>query len=242
MSTLKGAGFFGRRQQLARIGGMIAVLLFSFGVVAEAAPKADLWERWTQHDDRSMKWIDHTVWNQFLGVYVKSHPSGVSRVMYAAVTPSDQQMLQHYLETMQAIPISTYNRREQKAYWINLYNALTVSIVLDHYPVMSIRDIDISPGLFSDGPWGAPLLIIEGQRVSLNDIEHRILRPIWKDNRVHYALNCASLGCPNLAAAAYTAYNLESFLERGAREYINHPRGVVFESGTLVGVQYLRVV
>jgi len=123
------------------------------------------------------------------------------------------------------------------AYWINLYNALTVQIVLTHYPVDSIRDIDIAPdvisGWFSDGPWGAKLLTVEEEQMSLDDIEHRILRPIWQDNRIHYAINCASLGCPNLAPVAYTSTNLEQLLDQGAREYINHPRGVLFKHGKL---------
>lgn len=101
-----------------------------------------------------------------------------------------------------------------------------MKVVLDHYPVKSIRDIKISPGLFSSGPWGAKLLTIQGQKVSLDDIEHRILRPLWKDNRVHYAVNCASLGCPNLQTEAYTPENSEALLDKGAREYVNHPRGV----------------
>jgi len=101
-------------------------------------------------------------------------------------------------------------------------------IILQYYPVKSIKDIDISPGIFNDGPWDAKLLKIEGLDISLNDIEHRILRPIWRDNRVHYAVNCASLGCPNLQPQAYTADNLEEFLEKGARQFINHPRGVKF--------------
>jgi hypothetical protein len=99
---------------------------------------------------------------------------------------------------------------------------------LQYYPVKSIKDIDISPGIFSDGPWDARLLEIEGHEVSLNDIEHRILRPIWRDNRIHYAVNCASLGCPNIQPQAYTAENLELLLEKGARQFINHPRGVKF--------------
>jgi hypothetical protein len=131
------------------------------------------------------------------------------------------------------LPISSHNRAEQEAYWINLYNAATVDLILSRYPVASIRDINISPGLFSRGPWGAKLLAIEGEKVSLDDIEHRILRPIWKDNRIHYAVNCASLGCPNLQPPAYTAANMESLLERGAKEYVNHPRGVAIKDGKL---------
>jgi hypothetical protein len=88
--------------------------------------------------------------------------------------------------------------------------------------------------LFVRGPWGAKLLTIEGEKLSLDDIEHRILRPIWKDNRVHYAVNCASLGCPNLQPASYTGDNMESLLEKGAREYVNHPRGVAVKNGKLV--------
>lgn len=132
------------------------------------------------------------------------------------------------------MPISNYNRTEQKAYWINLYNALTVELIISRYPVASIRDINISPGLFVRGPWGAKLLAIEGEKLSLDDIEHRILRPIWKDNRVHYAVNCASLGCSNLQPAAYTSDNMESLVEKGAREYVNHPRGVAIKNGKLV--------
>jgi hypothetical protein len=66
--------------------------------------------------------------------------------------------------------------------------------VLDHYPVKSILDIDISPGFLEDGPWGKPLITVEGQSLSLNDIEHRILRPIWRDGRINYAVNCTSIG------------------------------------------------
>jgi hypothetical protein len=69
------------------------------------------------------------------------------------------------------------------------------------------------------------LVTIEGDGITLNDIEHRILRPIWKDNRVHYALNCASIGCPNLLPVAFAGRSTEDLLEQAAREYINHSRG-----------------
>ena len=152
---------------------------------------------------------------------------------YASVAPEDRKALKDYLRDLQSLPVSSYNRAEQRAYWINLYNAFTVDLVLSRFSVESIRDINISPGLFARGPWGAKLLTIEGEGLSLDDIEHRILRPIWKDNRVHYAVNCASLGCPNLQAAAYTSDNTEALLEKGAREYVNHPRGVAIKNGKL---------
>ena len=97
----------------------------------------------------------------------------------------------------------------------------------------SIRDIDISPGFFADGPWGAKLLKVEGEEIALDDIEHRILRPIWKDPRTHYAVNCASLGCPNLAPHAYTAAFMEGLLDEGARAYVNHPRAAHVRDGLL---------
>ena len=211
---------------------VVSVICLGLAVVAPAAPKADLWPRWQHHNPENPATIDFTFWNTFLAKYVDAqHPSGIHRVRYASVSLEDRQALQHYIAVLQTVSISTYNRQEQQAYWINLYNALTVSVVLEHFPVASIRDIRLS-GLFSSGPWQARLLTIEGEKVSLDDIEHRILRPIWKDNRLHYALNCASLGCPNLAPVAYTSANIEQLLEQGARAYINHPRGVLCADGT----------
>ena len=117
---------------------------------------------------------------------------------------------------MRGIAISNYNRAEQKAYWINVYNAVTVDVILSRYPVASMRDINISPGFLARGPWGAKLFSVEEEKLSLDDIEHRILRPIWKDNRVHYALNWASLGSPNLQPAAFTAQNTEVAVGKGS--------------------------
>lgn len=211
-----------------------ATLLALVVAPTAAAPKAEPWPFWAANDPAGQVRVDHTPWDRFLKTYVvANHPSGINRVRYAAVTPEDRKRLDAYVLRLQRVEVTKLNRSEQKAYWINLYNALTVKVVLDHYPVRSIRDIDISPGLFSRGPWGAKLLSIQGQQVSLNDIEHRILRPLWKDNRVHYAVNCASLGCPNLQPEAYTPENTETLLEKGAWEYVNHPKGVRFSGDRL---------
>lgn len=96
----------------------------------------------------------------------------------------------------------------------------------------SIRKIKF--GFFSFGPWDEKLTKVNDEPLSLNDIEHRILRPIWQDNRIHYAVNCASISCPNLASAAYTSANTESLLQEGAINYVNHPRGVTFEGKDLM--------
>lgn len=205
---------------------ILLLLSLLFPTALLAAPKAELWPRWQAHNPVGTVQVDHAAWGQFLANYlVTDHPSGINRVRYAAVTSADRQALTAYLDKLQGLRVATLNRAEQQAYWINLYNALTVKVVLDHYPVNSIRDIDISPGLFSSGPWDAKLLIIEGEKVSLNDIEHRILRPIWRDQRIHFAVNCASLGCPNLQPQPFTAENTEELLEQAARQYVSHSRG-----------------
>lgn len=220
---------------------MKKILLFIFAFIvtvpmpADAAPQPELWPRWQDFEANSTVTVAHSAWTDFLDRYlVTKHPSGINRLRYAAVTIEDKKALDGYLVSLQGIAVSRLNRSEQKAYWINLYNALTVKTILDHYPVKSIRDIDISPGWFSDGPWDAKLLTIEGEEISLNDIEHRILRPIWQDNRVHYAVNCASLGCPNLQAQAFTAENTDDLLDQAARDYINHPRGMKVEGDNAI--------
>jgi Protein of unknown function, DUF547 len=209
-------------------------LLCFCAVPAAAAPAADPWPFWAANDPIAAERVDHAPWDRFLKKYVVADdPSGINKVRYASVAPDDRKELDTYLRNLQQVVVTRLDRHGQKAYWINLYNALTVKVVLDHFPVESIRDINISPGIFSRGPWGAKLLTIQGQAVSLDDIEHRILRPLWKDSRVHYALNCASLGCPNLQPEAFTPENTESLLEKGAREYVNHPRGVRVAGGRL---------
>jgi hypothetical protein len=220
--------------QITAMRALVIVSILIGHSMAHGAAKAELWPRWQKHDPASTQKIDHSAWDRFLKQNVMAHPSGINRVRYPLVAPEDQKLLKGYLQALQTLPISNYNRNEQKAYWINLYNALTVDLILSRFPVASIRDINISPGLLVRGPWGAKLLAVEGEKLSLDDIEHRILRPIWKDNRVHYAVNCASLGCPNLQPAAYTSDNTEALLEKGAREFINHPRGVSIQKGKLL--------
>ena len=142
--------------------------------------------------------VDHGAWGMLLKAYVKPDSSGLNRFDYQHVSSADREALRGYIKGLGKVAVSKLNRSEQYAYWINLYNALTIDVVLTHMPVNSIRDIDISPGLFASGPWDKKLIAVDGIEVSLNDIEHRILRPIWQDPRVHYGVNCASVGCPNL--------------------------------------------
>jgi hypothetical protein len=210
------------------ISGLLLFGLFAAHQAA-AAPDADLWERWTAHDDTSAETIDHAAWTGFLGEYLHEDDEDVTRLDYGGVEAADRERLDRYIERLEGVSISDYSRAEQFAYWVNLYNAVTVDVVLEHYPVESIRDIDISPGWFSSGPWGAKLVTVEGEELSLDDIEHRILRPIWSDPRIHYAVNCASVGCPDLQPDAFTAVDMEDQLDRAARGYVNDSRGFTID-------------
>lgn len=210
---------------------IFAILLSALLVTSplQAAPSAELWQKWTQHDANSSETINHDIWNSLLNRYVTLDKSNINLFAYKAVSATDRQSLKQYLNALSEVSISRLNRDEQRAYWINLYNALTINVILDYYPVRSIRDI--SSGLFSSGPWAKELIRVEGETLTLDDIEHRILRPIWQDPRLHYAVNCASIGCPNLQNQAFTASNTESLLEKAAREYINHERGANVSNG-----------
>ena len=197
------------------------------------APQADAREAWKARDSGSPTRVDHGKWQAFLAKYLDTASGEANRVRYGQVTGKDKQSLEAYLSHLQREKVSHLPRQEQKAYWINLYNATTVAIVLRHYPVKSIRDIDLPPGGSHKGPWDAAILEVEGHGLSLNDIENRILRPVWKDNLIHFGLNCASLGCPDLAPVAFTAENTDRLLEKGARGFINSRRGAAFADGGL---------
>ena len=178
--------------------------------------------------------IDHGAWTSLLKDYGEPGEDGIVRLDYGRFTDAHKQALKDYIERLTSTPVGTLNRGEQLAYWINLYNALTVDLILDNYPVSSILKINISPGFFSIGPWDKKLVTVEAEELSLNDIEHRILRPIWRDPRIHYAVNCAALGCPNLVLEAYTAETVDRLLDANAKAYVNHPRGARFENDRLV--------
>lgn len=216
-----------------QLGAAVLLMIIAATTRAEAAPEAELWARWTDHDPTSTVTIDHGPYDRLLAAYVRAADDGVNRFDYAGISAADRKTLDGYVAILEDVAVSRLNRAEQFAYWVNLYNALTIKVVLDHYPVESIRDIDISPGFFADGPWGAKLATVEGESVTLDDIEHRILRPIWRDPRIHYAVNCASIGCPNLWPAAITPAQADELLDAQARAFINHPRGAEVQDGKL---------
>ena len=211
----------------------IAIVVLVGVSSASAAPKSDLWPRWDAHDPAATTIVNHAAWTRILEAHLRPHADGVARFDYGGLDGRDREALETYIETLSEVRVSALNRGEQLAYWINFYNALTAKTVHDQYPVRSILKIDISPGFFAIGPWGKKLVTVEGEALSLDDIEHRILRPIWRDPRIHYAVNCASIGCPNLLPFAYTADHVDRLLTENAIAYVNHPRGVDLRNGEL---------
>ncbi len=193
---------------------------------------------WDKANEANPETIDHNPWQQILNAYLKVNPSGVSKFDYASLKANagDRVKLAEYLGYLQRLDPRDYSKAEQKAYWINFYNSLTVKLVVDAYPVKSILEIckDRVSDSQCSGPWKETHAKVAGQNLTLDNIENDILRPIWKDKLIHYGLSCASYGCPSLLKTAFSAKNTERLLAVAAREYVNHPRGVSFIDNDLI--------
>lgn len=179
-------------------------------------------------------------WDAVLGQYVKApdeegggasniftdYRAGVALFDYAGLLANDEDRatLTDYITHLAAQTPSDMEDVDAIAYWANLYNALTVDVVLQNYPVESIRKI--GGGLFSKGPWGRKVITVEGERLSLDNIEHDILREKFPSPLIHYMVNCASIGCPNLKDGLWRAETLDADRDAAARAFINSPRGV----------------
>jgi hypothetical protein len=156
--------------------------------------------------------IDHTPWDQLL----QKHVSSNGNVNYEGFK-SDIDRLNNYLVSISKIkPNTDWSRNETMAYWINAYNAYTIKLMLNNYPLKSIMDIN------GGKAWDLKFVEIEGEKYSLNNIEHDILRAKYFDSRIHFAVNCASISCPKLSNTAYFAEGLDQKLEKAAKEFINN--------------------
>lgn len=171
-------------------------------------------------------------WGNVLTRYIHAGTDGLTRFDYAGLKASktDTAMLGNYIDHMAAQIPSDMPRDDAMAYWANLYNALTVQVVAENYPVKSIRKIKSG---YRAGPWKRDSVVVEGRKLSLDDIEHNILRPTYQTPLVHYMVNCASVGCPNLKATPWQAATLAADQEDAARAYINSPRGAIIKNGRL---------
>jgi len=157
---------------------------------------------------------NHDAFDALLRKYVSS--SG--KVDYQGFK-ADKNALQAYLDDLSAHPPqSDWSRNEKMAFWINAYNAYTIKLIVDNYPVSSITN------LHGGKPWDVKWIKIGDKTYTLNNIENDILRPVYKDARIHFAVNCAAKSCPPLHNRAYTSANLNSTLEARTKEFINNSK------------------
>lgn len=186
---------------------------------------------WQTSNEENRQSIDHQLWGDFLAKYLSNNvEKNIHEFDYKKVTTQDKKLLTDYLKQLKDIDPRVYNKHEQLAFWANLYNALTIEVVLKNFPIESIKDI----GDGYTGPWNKKLITIVDQPLTLNNIEHGILRGIWKDKRIHYVINCASIGCPDLPLIPLSGKSIEQQLEQGATRYINQPKGVQFIDNQLI--------
>ena len=125
-----------------------------------------------------------------------------------------------YLASLAATDPATLPRDEQLAFWINAYNAYTIQLIVAHNETRSIRNINKTLFLKLKGPWSEPLARVGGKDYTLDDIEHQIIRPRYKEPRIHMALVCAAMGCPPLRGEAYTAASLAAQLDDQAATFL----------------------
>ena len=158
----------------------------------------------------------HQQWDKLL----KKNVNASGMVSYKGFQ-KDKAELDGYLKTLSDNgPQTSWSANEQKAYWINAYNAFTVALILKHYPVKSIKDI--GGKIYKvNTPWDIKFITIGGKKYDLNNIEHGILRKKFDDPRIHFALVCASISCPRLRNEAYTAAQLNTQLEDDGRNFLN---------------------
>lgn len=162
----------------------------------------------------------HAAWTAMLSRHVRD---GV--VDYAAWKRDDDAALGAYLVTLSGVcrpGYESWTSAQRIAFWIDAYNAFTVRLVLDHYPLPSIRSIGWLPGAAFRENF-IPMDGLKGGTISLNDVEHGTLRTDFREPRIHFALVCASKSCPALRPEAYRGADLERQLDEQARAFLNDP-------------------
>lgn len=155
--------------------------------------------------------IDHSTWDQFL----KKHVDANGNVNYEGIKKDETELKTYLNQFVNNTPKSSWTKNEKLAYWINAYNAFTIKLIVDNYPLKSIKDIE--------NPWDKKFIPSGGQLISLNHIEHEILRKM-SEPRIHFAINCASVSCPKLLNEAFVAVTLDSQLNKVAKGFINNSK------------------
>jgi hypothetical protein len=165
--------------------------------------------------------VSHRIWDELL----QKHVDEQGLVDYKGFM-ADSTKLNEYLDLLSKHHPNEKNwsPEQRLAYWINAYNAFTIKLILDHYPVESIKDIGRTISIpFVNSPWDIKFIEIEGAEYDLNNIEHGIIRKEFNEPRIHFALVCAAISCPKLRKEAYIAEKLDAQLEEQARQFFNNP-------------------
>lgn len=160
----------------------------------------------------------HENWSRLLSKHVRSN----GLVDYKGFIEDKDQLDAYANELSQNPPSESWSDKEKIAYWINAYNVFTVKLIVDNYPVKSIKDLNPSLSIPTvRSIWTKEWFQIGGKDFSLDRIEHKILRKDFNEPRIHFAVNCASISCPILRNEAYTAENLDTQLDEQARIFLN---------------------
>ncbi len=159
--------------------------------------------------------VDNTIFNDLLKNHVNN--GEVDYVGFKA----DESIIDKYLKILEDVAPDKLSRNEQLAFYINAYNAWTIKLVLSGYPgIKSIKDLTTWPNT----PWEKKICRINDKVITLDNIEHDILRPQFKDPRIHFAVNCASKGCPKLRPEAYQGSIIDKQLDGDVKNFINDPK------------------
>ena len=158
--------------------------------------------------------VDHSIYADLLRKYVNN-----GMVDYAGFK-AEENRLDTYLKVLEQIDPGKLNRNEQFAFYLNAYNAWTIKLILSGYPgIKSIKDL----GSIFRSPWKKKFVQINRDTITLDDIEHNILRPKYKDPRIHFSVNCASLSCPPLITEPYRGAILDKQLDSATIAFLNNP-------------------
>ena len=174
----------------------------------------------------------HLKWDQILKQYTTKNENQVYFNYNGLKNNEDE--LSHYLRQLELVTkkeFNTFSRDQKLAFWINAYNAYTIQIILKNYPVKSIKDI--SSGWFSSGPWKKDFINLFGKTMSLDNIEHDIIRKEFAEPRIHFAVNCASIGCPYLLQEAFVANRLSIQLDKAAINFLHNKSKNFLKGNTL---------
>ena len=213
------------------LGGLLAI---GFANTAYSAPRSKLIEFWDDREESSSLKMDYSVWNELLANHVVLAESpDINRFDYGAITDVDRARLASFISYMESMEPRQMNSLEQKAYWLNLFNACLIKYLIEAEPKRSVREL-------GGRLWRRDMAYISMQDVSLDNIEHGILRPIFNDPRVHFSLVAGTIGSGELSPIAFTADNVEQLLEENTHKFINHPRGVKIEGNKIIVSQIFR--